>query len=175
MSRHALSQRDPFGVHRHQVFGLQHPGHGAAADEPAVEAGALLVGEHDGLYGMAGRRGLFSAQRLHDFDGPHHAEGAVVLAAQGDGVGVGAQGDGREGVDGPGFAPDDVAGGVDAHVQPGLAHQVHGVLAALHVGRREGEAVHSLRRLAELSQFVEGLVQARSVDGECGHGVLSPL
>ena len=76
----------------------------------------------------------------------------------------------RQGVVSPGLAPDDVAAGVYAHPQPRLAHQVHGVLAALDVRGREGQAVHPLRRIPELAQFVEGAVEARCVNGDTGHG-----
>ena len=55
---HALGEGDALGIYRGQVLRLQHSGHGAAADEPAVKAGAFLVGEHYGLYGVAGGAAL---------------------------------------------------------------------------------------------------------------------
>ena len=171
---HPLGQRYALGVHRRQVLRLQHSGHGPAADEPAVKAGALFVCEHDGLDGMTGDVPVLR-HRLHHLDGPHHAQRAVVLPAQGHSVGVRAEGDGGQGVVGPSLPPDDVAAGVYAHLQPGLPHQSHGVLAALDVRGREGQTVHPFRRLPELPQLVQGAIQARCVNGDTGHDGDSPL
>ena len=68
---HTLGQGDALGVYRGQVLRLQHSGHGAAADEPAVKAGAFLVGEHDRFDGVAGGAALLG-EGAHHFDGAQH-------------------------------------------------------------------------------------------------------
>ena len=80
-----------------EVVVFQQARHCAAAVEPASELGALLVGVNQHLYGVA--CGHFVVQEgLDAFDGGDDAEGAVVFAALGNGVGVGTHADGGKAV-----------------------------------------------------------------------------
>ena len=166
-----LLDADPLVVHRIVVLSFQKAGHGAAAEEPAMESGALFVGEDDELQGMAQGVGVFGEGPGH-LDGSEDAEGAVVLAAVGDRVSVGTEGDGGKGRVGARLAGDDVAGGVDADLQARLAHQAGDVLAALDVEGGVGEAHHALGSFANAAQFGQGAVEAGGVDvqGGSGHG-----
>ena len=125
--------------------------------------GALLVGENHDLEWVAGGMAVVR-QGLDHLYGAHNAQGAVIFASQGHGIGMGAHGDGRQRRIGTGPAANDVAGGVDAGFEAGPAHQVHGVGAAGDVGRGESQPVHAVGSLAEAAQLFQHAVQSGGVD-----------
>ena len=160
--RQTGGQRCAVVVNGGEVLRFPQAGHGAAAQEPAVEAGALLVGEHHNFQWVAGgSTGI--GQSLDDLDGGDDAQRAVVLAAGGNGVGVGPQHDGRQrraaAVAITFRAADDVAAGVDADGHTGGLHQLHYVAAAGHVKLGKGDALHPEFVLADLAQRGQVVVQ----------------
>ncbi len=91
----AGAHQDALVIHGGEVAGFQRAGHSPAAEQPAVKAGAFFVGEHQDFHRMPGS-GVGIRQRLHDLNAAHHAQGAVVLAAVGHGVDMGAHRDGGQ-------------------------------------------------------------------------------
>ena len=119
----ANRERNALLVNSGIVLRLQQSGHRPAAQQPAVKAGAFLVGEYHHLHRMAQGIGVVG-QGLDCLNRAQNAQRAVIFAAVRHGVGVGAEGNGRQIGVGAGLAPDDIAGRVNAGFQPGPAHQV---------------------------------------------------
>src|SRR5947199_1587439 len=104
-------------------------------------------------------------QRLRYLDRPERTHVAVVIAALGDRIDVGAE----QNVERPrlraGSGADDVAGGIDPRVESGLAHEPHREAAAVDVGLAEGNTAHAALRITpEARKIGEVLVEAPSVD-----------
>src|SRR5690606_7115944 len=128
-------------AHLVEMVLLEPDRHRDAADEPA-----FLVGETDDLQRMPGRN-VVLLEYLGDFDGADHADVAVVVAAAGHGVDVRAEHDHGQAGLAAFAAPDEVAGCVDAHLEPGLAHQFLDVFAARDIGIAEGDAADAAFRV----------------------------
>ena len=77
---HAGGETDAFIVQGVKVLVFQKAGHGAAADEPPVVPGALLVGEDHDLQWVAGGMAVVR-QGLDHLYGAHNAQGAVIFAS----------------------------------------------------------------------------------------------
>ena len=147
-----------------KIFRLPQAGDGAAAQQPAVKAGALLVGEHHHFQGVPG--GLSGVgQSLHHLNGRDDAQRAVVLTTSRHGVCVRAHGYRRQGWTAALDSPDNVAGGVDTHRHAGPAHQLHHVVAPGHIEGGKCHALHTVVSVPDLPQRGEVVIQAGGVDG----------
>ena len=88
----------------------------AGADAADAEAGGLFGGEDEEFDGALGlEAGFFEG--AHGFEAAEDADGAVVHAGVGDGVGVGAGADGGEVWVGAGEADEGVTDGVYTHAE----------------------------------------------------------
>ncbi len=153
----------------------------AGADAADAEAGGFFGGEHEEFDGArGGEAGLFEG--AHGFEAAEDADGAVVHAGVGDGVGVGAGADGGEVGVGAGEADEGVADGVDAEGEACGFGEGGDVGAGFEVaggeddagdggsGRGEG-GVGGGRAVGEGGEVVELAEEAVGVDGE-GHECL---
>src|SRR5262249_48661758 len=101
------------------------------------------------------------------FDSAHRADIAVVIAAFWNGVYVRADDQRFQARVFARAPPDNVASGVNAHVQLRLAHQLHRVFAAFQIGVAVGETADAaLRVFAELRKLAQMVVDALAVDAE---------
>ncbi len=123
--------------------------HGATARQST-----LLVSEDDDLERVS-RRNTVVVEQTDRLDRTDDADLAVVVAAARYGIDVRTEHDhGKTFI--PALAPaDDVAGGVDAHLEAQLAHQVHDVGAAGKVCLAVGDAADAT--LGICPEFGQGL------------------
>ena len=124
-----------------------------------MKSGAFFIGEDQHFHRMSQGK-ILVGQGLQHFDRPHHPQSAIVFAAAGHGVNVRTQGDGRQARRRPGFSRDDIAPRVNPDFQARPTHQGGGVLAALHVGRGEGQPLHPVRGVSDASQLRQRMVEA---------------
>src|SRR5690348_16644709 len=108
-------------------------------------------------------------QCVHDFDGGHGAEIAIEVAAAGHGVNVRAEEDGFKRAVTAGANGGYIAGGINAGVEAGGAHQAHGVFTTGDVGVRIRNATDTVGkgaagRAAVYAKTFEALLQASSID-----------
>src|SRR2546428_10919059 len=87
-------------------------------------------------------------QRLRYLDRPERTHVAVVIAALGDRIDVGAEQNGGRPRLRAGSGADDVAGGIDPRVEARLTHQLHREGPPLDVGLAEGDPAHAALRVS---------------------------
>ncbi len=115
--------------------------------------------KHNELKRMS-RRYAVLAQQLRDLNRADDTNVAVEIAALRNGVDVRAGHDHGQRWIRAGSATDDVASRVDAHVEPGLAHQRLDVLAAGEVCLAERHAADAARRIgAETPECLKALLE----------------
>ena len=142
--------------------------HGPAAEEPAIEAGPLFVGEHQDFQGMLGGY-IRVAKGLDHLDGCQAPQGPIVLASVGNGIDMGAQGDGKQVGIRSRTPSKDVARSIDADLQTSLLHQPDCEGAALHILGGEGDPLHTGRAVSYASKLLQPRVQTRCVYAGVGH------
>src|SRR3989442_10665944 len=104
-------------------------------------------------------------QRLRYLDRPERTHVAVVIAALGDRIDVGAEQNGERPRLRAGSGADDVAGGIDPRVEARLTHPLHREGPPLDVGLAEGDPAHAAPRISPRTPKIgEVLVEAPSVD-----------
>ena len=143
----ALGDRGTFVVHLGQGVGVEPPGAGVAAGHAGRAASPLLVGEGGDDDAVVEVGGL---ERGGHLDGGEDAVGAVVRPGVDHRVEMTAGGEPAAGAAGP--AADEVGGGVDGDVEPGLGHPAGDQVAGGEVLRRPRLPCHPAaapsRRLA---------------------------
>ena len=173
----ALGDRGTIVVHLGQGGGVEPPGAGVAAGHAGRAPSPLLVGEggdDDAVVEVGG------VERRGHLDGGDDAVGAVVGPGVDHRVEVTAGGEPAAGAAGP--AAEEVGGGVDGDVEPGLGHPAGDDVASRHVLGRPRLACHpAARRGADPGQRLQSHQQPVPVDpgvtvraiglaGRCGHG-----
>ncbi len=144
--------------------GVEHAAEQARAEAADAEAGGLFAGEHQEFDGAAGlEAGLL--ERAHGFEAAEHADGAVVHAGVGDGVGVRAGADGGEVGVGALPADEGVADGIFADGESGFGGEGLEPGAGFEVAWREDDAGDGLGGLGE-----RGVLGRRAV-GDAGEVV----
>ena len=146
--------------------------HRAAARQAVVEGEAFLVLPHHD-FERAARGDARLVQRRHHLDRAQRTEVAIEVAAVGDGIDVRAEEHRRQRILRPGPPSEDVAGGVDARLQPGAFHQLHHVGASGDVGIGVRDAAHAIGESPaggppEDAEFFEVLAKARGVHARRG-------
>ena len=159
----ATAQTDAVIVHGVQVLIQQHSRHGPASQQPAVEAGALLVGEDHRLYGMP-QPAVVVGQRLDTLQCRQHTQRAVVLPSAWDRVGMRSHANCRQARLRPFQATNYVPCRVYAGLHPGFPHQRNDVVPSGNILRRESHPLHTQRGLANGAQFLDCAVQPGRVD-----------
>ena len=161
--RQPRRQRCPVVRRRRKILRLPQPGHRPTAQQPAVKTGAFLVGEHHHLQRMPQPLpGVL--QRLRRLNGGDDPQRAVILPPRRHRIRMRTQRNGRQ----PRLAafppPDDIAGPVHPHRQPGGAHQLRHIPPPGDVKLRKRHPLHPRIRQPDLPQSRQPVVQTRRIN-----------
>ena len=167
-----LVEAEPVFAQPVQLAVVDGPGRRPAAEEAVPEVGALLVAPDDHFQRVAGLDPLL-AERPQHLERSQDAERAVVVAALRDGVEVGPEEDGGQGLL-PLAPAEEVAGGIGAHPESGAFHLARDPGPGREFLLRESEPVGAAAGVrAEAGERDERVAEAPGVDFERGFaGVL---
>src|SRR5689334_7309821 len=116
----------------------------------AADRAAFFILKNDYFKRMA-ERDVSLSKSLCNFNGRERANVAIIVAAHGDRINVRTNQQRLERRVASGASAYDVSRGINVHIKPGFFHESHGVIAALEISFRIGNAAHSALRIgAEL-------------------------
>ena len=146
--------------------------HRATARQAVVESEAFLVLPHH-HFERAARGDARLVQRRYHLDRAERTQVAIEVAAVGDGIDVRAEEHRGQGILRPCPPSEDVAGSVDARLQPGAFHQLHHVGASGDVGIGVCDAAHAVGKgpagwPPEDAEFFEVLAKPRGIHARPG-------